>query len=108
MSEHAANIRADAGTEFGARCARLISGLERASMQGENGFKAKTENDLFEVLLERSMEVMREHSSDEACELFEAMARLEYWGALALASDRIKWRKTRWAAWQEIAGLEAA
>ena len=112
MSEHAANIIADAGTEFGARCARLISGLERASMQGGNGFKAKTENDLFEVLfevlLERSMEVMRDHSSDEACELFEAMARLEYWGALALASDRIKWRKTRWAAWQEIAGLEAA
>lgn len=77
-------------------------------MHGGNGFKAQAENDLFEVLLECSMELMREHSSDEACDLFEAMANLEYFGALAPASDRIKWRQTRWAAWQQIAGLEAA
>lgn len=108
MSEHSANIIADEGTAFGARCGRLIAGMEKAAVQAGNGFTAKDENYLFEVLLERSMETMREHSSEAACDLFEAMARLEYFGALAAPSDRIKWRQTRWSAWQQIAGLEAA
>lgn len=106
MSENAANLIADEGSAFGARCARLISGMERASMQGGNAFRAKVEDDLFEELLERSLEVMRSHSSHEACDLFEACAKTEFYGALAPKQDVKSWSDVRWSAWQAIAHPE--
>ena len=106
MSELSANRIAAEGTIFGRRCSTLILGLENAAREGGNGFTDKVENDLFELLLEQAMETMRDHASEEACILFEARAKLEFFGALAPAALRIRWRKQQWEAWQTIAHPE--
>lgn len=108
MSEFAANLIASKGSEFGAQCQHLIAIADTASAHGGNGLNAKEENDLFEEILERTLEAMWAKSSEEACDLFEANAKLEYYGALASKQDRKAWRETSWEAWQAVAQMENA
>jgi len=104
----AADVIHENGTRFGARASLMIEAADDACVQSRRGFKFETEAMLFEILLEHTLDVMRSHAEETACILFEAEARLQFFGVHAPETDLTKWRRASWEAYHEIEALELA
>ena len=100
MNEHETTIDgiADAGTRFGARAQALLEMADKVGeADGRGVFTAREEGEVFEIILERVIDALSDKSvSRPAIDVFEAEAKLAFYGVITDSANITSWRNQSW------------